>query len=122
MKPRYLQVILSILIILSGSSMAIAQISDNLSGGWYFDAPDAPEGSTSGVATFKADTVILVFDGHMKFPSDWVKAGNDSITFQVSFESDRVKFSLRISDDQTLDGKAVWENGETPIIFRRKKL
>lgn len=120
MKTR--QVVLSVLIILSFSFLTNAQISDNLSGSWHFDAPDAPEGSTSGDATFKADTVILIFEGHMKFPSDWVKAGNDSITFQVSFESDKVRFSLLIRDDQTLDGKAVWENGETPIIFRRKKI
>lgn len=113
---------LSALFFLLFSFIIDAQISKELSGDWYFDAPEAPEGSTSGTATFKPDTVIMIFDGHIRFPSDWVKAENDSIIYEISFESDRVRFSLKINDEQNLEGKAVWENGQTPIIFRRKKV
>lgn len=122
MKTRSWRITLSLVIFFSISFMTDAQISKNLSGDWYFDAPDAPEGSTSGAATFKVDTVIMIFDGHLRFPSDWVKTDNDSIIYEVSFESDKVRFSLKIMDEQNLEGKAVWENGETPIIFRRKKV
>jgi len=108
--------------LISFSPEITAQISNTLHGDWTFDAPDAPEGSTFGVASLKADTVTMIFEGAMRFPSDWVKASGDSIIYETSFEKDKVRFSLKIIDDQNLGGKAVWENGETPITFKRKKV
>jgi hypothetical protein len=106
---------------LLSSSIIRAQSLKELAGEWQFDAPNAPEGSTFGNVIIKNDTVTMVFEGAQRFPSDWVKVKQDSVIYQTSFESDVVRFSLKVVDDQNMSGKAVWQDGETPITLKRKK-
>ncbi len=121
MRHRYIHLIILGVLILFATDVS-AQISKVLLGDWTFDAPDAPEGSTFGAASLRSDTVTMIFEGALRFPSDWVRATGDSIIYETSFEKDKVRFSLKVIDDQNLSGKAVWENGETLITFKRRKV
>jgi hypothetical protein len=96
-----------------------ALIEDAYTGKWNFEAPEAPEGSTEGAIEIKADRVIMKFDNVMEYTSDWIKFRNDSIIFQTAFDAAIVVFSVRIVDKHNLNGKAVWEGGETPFIVTK---
>lgn len=109
-------------IFFSASFIMNAQISQNLLGEWTFDAPEAPEGATFGTAILKADTVIMAFEGGLQFPSDWVKAQNDSITYETTFDDVKVRFALKVVDEQSMSGNAIAPEGLIPITFRRKKV
>jgi len=67
----------------------------------------------------KQDSAIMTFDGYEKFPSSWVKVKNDSIIYEVDFGDTNVVFSLKVIDDNTMSGKAVWDEGETPILLTK---
>jgi hypothetical protein len=95
-------------------------ISEEYTGDWEFSAPDAPEGSTEGNVIIKTDGVIMTFDDLMAFPSSWVKVSNDSIIYQMDFDLATVLFSLKVIDKDNMSGKAVWKEGETVVVLRKK--
>jgi hypothetical protein len=95
-------------------------IAEIYTGDWEFSAPDAPEGSTEGNVTIKTDGVIMTFDDLMAFPSSWVKVRNDSIIYQMDFDLATVLFSLKVVDKDNMTGKAVWKEGETAVVLRKK--
>lgn len=118
MKKSVLYLVVTGLLVLV-SLLTFAQIQKTYTGDWKFEAPNAPEGSTFGIVTFKPDSAIITFDGHEKFPSGWVKAKNDSIFFEVDFGDTVVVFSLKVNDDNTMSGKAAWDEEETPILLTK---
>jgi hypothetical protein len=118
MKKRMLYLVVTGFLVLV-SLITFAQIQKTYTGDWKFEAPDSPEGSTFGIVTLKQDSAIMTFDGYEKFPSSWVKVKNDSIIYEVDFGDTEVVFSLKIIDDYTMSGKAVWDEGETPILLTK---
>lgn len=122
MKTKAYHIIATILLFLTITYLSSAQISKELLGDWRFEAPNAPEGSTNGLVTISTDTVTMAFEGGLQFPSDWVKIKGDSIIYETTFDEDKVRFSLKVIDDQNLEGKAVWDEGETPVYYRRQKI
>ncbi|HEX2970460.1 MAG TPA: hypothetical protein VHO46_15290 [Bacteroidales bacterium] len=121
MKTKLIHLFLTGFLFLSVSIISNSQVIGDLLGEWSFDAPQAPEGATFGQAIIKADTVIMRFEGGLQFPSDWVKSDKDSIVYETTFDEVKVKFALKIIDEQTLAGKAIHSDGDVPITFRRKK-
>ncbi|HLP71735.1 MAG TPA: hypothetical protein VK155_02460 [Bacteroidales bacterium] len=97
-----------------------AMIKENYTGDWKFEAPDAPPGSTSGSLVMKPDAIIMSFDDIEEYPSSWIQVRNDSIIYQVKFDQATVVFSLKIIDKENMSGKAVWEDGETDVILRKR--
>jgi hypothetical protein len=119
MKSRIKQLILTGAFLFS-LTLLNAQIKDTYTGDWKFEAPNAPEGSQKGSIVIKTDAVIMSFDEFMQFPSQWVKVVNDSILYEVAFDDTTVHFALKATDSNNMIGKAVWDDGETPIILTKK--
>jgi hypothetical protein len=121
MKVRILQSLLIISVFLLESLSANAQIKKTCIGNWSFNAPDAPDGYTYGMIEIKKDSVNTSFtDMSFKFKSVWVKAKNDSITYKTIVDGVDVLFSLKIENETNINGNAVWYDGETQMILRRK--
>jgi hypothetical protein len=97
-----------------------SQIKEIYTGDWKFEAPNAPEGSQKGNVVIKTDAVVMSFDEFMQFPSEWLKVRNDSIIYEVAFDDTTVRFSLKVNDTNKMTGKAVWDDGETPVILTKK--
>jgi hypothetical protein len=68
----------------------------------------------------KPDAIIMSFDDIEEYPSSWIQVRNDSIIYQVKFDQATVVFSLKIIDKENMSGKAVWEDGETDVILRKR--
>lgn len=97
-----------------------AMIKENYTGDWNFEAPNAPPGSTNGSVVMKPDAIIMSFDDIEEYPSSWIQVKNDSIIYQVKFDQATVVFSLKIIDKDNMSGKAVWEDGETAVILKKR--
>jgi hypothetical protein len=97
-----------------------ALINEIYTGDWKFEAPNAPEGSQKGNVVIKTNAVVMSFDEFMQFPSEWLKVRNDSIIYEVAFDDTTVRFSLKVTDANKMTGKAVWDDGETPVILTKK--
>lgn len=98
----------------------VNMIKENFTGDWNFEAPQAPPGSTKGSLQMKTDAIVMSFDDLQEYPSTWLRVRNDSIIYQVQFDQATVVFSLKIIDKDNMSGKAVWEDGETPVILRKR--
>lgn len=105
---------------MSFALMNAQQIQDTYTGDWKFEAPGAPEGSQKGDVAIKADAIVMTFDSILQFPSEWIKTPKDSLIYEVAFDDTTVRFSLKIKDANNMTGKAVWDDGETPIFLTRK--
>lgn len=91
-------------------------------GTYSFEAPTAPEVYTWGVIEFKKDTVLMKFTGSdFKIPSNWVKSKGDSIYYESDIDGTIVLFSLKVVDKENINGNAVWSDGQTVMILKRKK-
>lgn len=93
-------------------------------GTWKFDAPYAPEGYTSGKIvvgfTEQKHTTTMSFTGSdYKLPGENVKAVNDSVFFSVYLEGQDIKVLLKIENDTTMSGKAVYSEGEVPLVLTK---
>jgi hypothetical protein len=98
------------------------QAKDNPAGTWKFEAPYAPEGYSSGTIVVsiveQKHTTIMSFTGNnFKFPGENVKADKDSVLFSVFIEGQDVKVMLKIENDSTMSGKAVYSEGEVPLTL-----
>ena len=108
-------------LLLFGSLSAEAQIKLTYLGNWSFSAPTAPEGYTFGIIEIRKDSVTTFFtELNYKVPSLWVKAENDSITYKAFVDDTDVLFSLRIENQTSIKGNAVWADGQTQMILKKK--
>ena len=122
MKSKILQLFLIMSVFLIGSLSTNAQIKTAYLGNWSFNAPSAPEGYTYGIVEIKKDSVNTFFmESKFKFPSFWIKVKNDSITYKVMVDGTDVLFSLKIENEANIKGNAVWSDGETQMILKKKK-
>ncbi|NTU95388.1 MAG: hypothetical protein HGA52_04985 [Bacteroidales bacterium] len=122
MKSRFLNFLIIIFILMTGSFSANAQIKKACIGKWSFDAPGAPDGYTYGLIEISKDSVKTSFTtSNFKFPSIWVKAKNDSVTYKASIDGTDVIFSLKLENETSIKGNAVWYEGETLMILRKKE-
>lgn len=93
-------------------------------GTWKFEAPYAPEGYNSGAIVVgmadKKNTATMSFTGSdYKIEGEKVNSANDSITFSVYVEGQDVKVFLKIENDTTMSGKAVYSEGEIPLTLTK---
>jgi hypothetical protein len=113
---------LIISVFLIGSLSTNAQIKPAYFGNWSFDAPSAPDGYTYGIIEIKKDSINTSFTQlNYEVPSTWIKAKNDSITYKAIVEGTDVLFSLKIENETNIKGNAVWSDGETQMILKKKK-
>ena len=121
MKSKILQLLLIISVSLIGSLSTTAQVKAAYLGNWSFVAPTAPEGYTYGIIEIKKDSLNTSFtELKYKVPSIWVKVKNDSITFKAIVDDTDVLFSLKIENTTNIKGNAVWDDGETQMILKKK--
>ena len=93
-------------------------------GSWKFEAPYAPEGYTSGtIAVGLADkkySTSMVFTGsESKLQGEKVKVAKDSVLFSIYLEGQDVKVMLKIENETTMSGKAVYTEGEVPLTLTK---
>jgi len=121
MKNKVLLLLLIMPLLLFGSLSAKAQIKTTYLGSWSFSAPTAPEGYTYGTIEIKKDSVTTFFTGlNYKVPSIWVKVKNDSVTYKSLVDDAEVLFSLKIENQTSIKGDAVWSDGQTQMILKKK--
>jgi len=122
MKKIYIQAILLAAILIIGSFNANAQIKQQCLGKWTFETPSAPEGYTMGIIDLKKDSVIMEFTGNPShYPSTWIKVRNDSLIYESDINGTLVRFSLKIIDNKTVSGEAVWSEGQTAMNLKKKE-
>lgn len=100
------------------------QVKNNPVGTWKFEAPYAPEGYTSGTIvvglTEKKPTANMSFTGSdNKLPGDNVKFMNDSVFFSIYLQGQDVKVFLKMENESTMSGKAVYTEGEVPLTLTK---
>ena len=121
MKNKVLMLSFIMLLLHLGSLSAEAQIKPTYLGNWSFSAPTAPEGYTYGIIEIRKDSVTTFFtELNYKVPSLWVKAKNDSITYKAFVDDTDVLFSLKIENQTSIKGDAVWSDGQTQMILKKK--
>jgi hypothetical protein len=101
-----------------------SQVKNNPAGIWKFEAPFAPEGYTSGTIvvglTGQERTTTMSFAGsETKLPGENVKALNDSILFSIYVDGEDVKVMLKIENETKMSGKAVYSEGEVPLMLTK---
>jgi hypothetical protein len=116
----FLLLFLSISVISAQDSKA----SKNPVGKWKFEAPYAPEGYTSGTidiafAENKYSTSISFAGSDYKIPGDKTKVEKENVTFVVMVEGSEVAVSLTAENDIKMTGKAVYSEGEIPLILTK---
>jgi hypothetical protein len=122
MKNKILQLLLIISVSFIGSLSTNAQVKVAYLGNWSFIAPTAPDGYTFGIIEIKKDSVNTSFtELKYKVPSIWIKVENDSITYKAIVDDTDVLFSLKIENEANIKGNAVWSDGETQMILKKKK-
>jgi hypothetical protein len=121
MKSKILRLLLIISVSLIGSLSTTAQVKAVYIGNWSFVAPTAPEGYTYGIIEIKKDSINTSFiESKYKFPSIWINVKNDSITYKAIIDDTDVLFSLKIENETNIKGNAVWNDGETQMILKKK--
>lgn len=116
--------IVAILFIVFSISYLSGQSKINPVGTWKFAAPYAPEGYSSGIITIgsadKKDTATMSFTGNeYKLPGENVKSVNDSVRFSIYLEGQDIKVLLKVENDTSMSGKAVYSEGEVPLTLTR---
>lgn len=93
-------------------------------GTWKFEASYAPEGYQSG--TIKVDfadqkhTAEMTFTGsEYALKGENVKASNDSVNFSIYLEGQDIRVFLKKESDTAMSGKAVYSEGEVPLILKK---
>ncbi|HLN22334.1 MAG TPA: hypothetical protein VK213_14690 [Bacteroidales bacterium] len=119
MKNKVGYIYLSAIVMLTLFSFMPPQIDKDYQGRWSFKAPEAPEGSTNGNIEITPSTVIMTFDNVVGFKSNWAKMKSDSIIYETSFDLATVVFMLKVVDDEHIEGKAVWKDGESPVFLTK---
>jgi len=122
------KIFLSLFIISVLAISAVAQQSNKSGikslGTWKFDAPEAPEGYTSGTIIVgveeKKPTASISFTGNeYKIPGENVKAGSDSVNFTIYLQGQDIKIQLKVDDEKKMSGKAVYSEGEVALSLTK---
>jgi hypothetical protein len=122
MKRKIVQLLLIVSVSLIVSLSTTAQVKVAYLGNWSFVAPTAPEGYTYGIIEIKKDSINTSFtESKYRFPSIWIKVKNDSITYKAIVDGTDVLFSFKIENETNIKGNAVWDDGETQMILKKKK-
>ena len=116
--------ILSISSLLVFSQRMTGSRKTDPSGVWEFDAQYAPEGFTSGKVVVKnredSCVVTMTFTGNdYPFEGERVKYWNDSLIFYMDIQGEYVKINLKVEDQATITGTAVYSEGVVPLSFKR---
>jgi len=121
MKIKVLRLVVIMACLLIGSFSISAQVKVVSHGIWSFNAPTAPDGYTYGIIEIKKDSVNTSFtESKYKFPSIWIKVKNDSIIYNAIIDDTDVLFSLKVENETSIKGNAVWDDGETQMILKKK--
>ena len=93
-------------------------------GKWKFEAATAPEGYTSGTMVFslaenKYTAGIIFTNFEYKFPGEKVKVEGDSVSFFVSIEGQLIDISLKMENASKMTGKAVYTEGNIPLVLTK---
>jgi hypothetical protein len=97
---------------------------NNPVGTWKFEAPYAPEGYNAGTIvvglTEQKHTATMSFAGtEYKLEGEKVQSVNDSILFSVYLQGQDIKVMLKVENATKMSGKAVYSEGEVPIILNK---
>ena len=93
-------------------------------GKWTFDAPYAPYGYTTGAVDIGFEdqhySVKMSFtEIGYSFTGENITVKNDSIFFDVWIEGNSVSNTLKIEDDTTITGMAVYSEGTVPYTMKK---
>ena len=99
-------------------------VKNNPVGIWKFEAAYAPEGYTSGtivvsLAEQKYSTTMSFTGSEYVLPGEKVKELNDSVLFSIYLEGQDIKVKLKMVNDTNMTGKAVYSEGEVPLILTK---
>jgi len=116
-----------ILLVTLFSSVLSAQsvkIKKDPVGKWTFDAPYAPYGYTTGAVDIGFEdqeySVKMSFtEIGYSFEGENITVRNDSIFFDVWIEGNSVSNTLKIEDDTTITGIAVYFEGTVPYTMKK---
>ncbi len=112
-------IIVSILLITS--LQVNSQVKKSYVGKWDFEAPTAPQGYNYGIIEIKNDSAHMVFSGSTyRFPSVWTRFTKDSVNYKTIIDGTDVLFSLKVENDSNIGGTAVWSDGETRMVLKKK--
>jgi hypothetical protein len=124
MKKNFIVLVVITLFIVSASAQSSNTPKNNPAGTWKFEAPYAPEGYTTGtiVITFvdqKTATTMSFTGSEYKLPGEKVKTPGDSVLFSIYLEGQDIKVLLKLESETKMTGKAVYSEGEVPLILTR---
>jgi hypothetical protein len=127
MKKTLISLILLSVLIIGASSQQVKVQKNEPAGIWKFEAPSAPQEYSSGTLEVGfADKILsatMMFIGFgYKFPGESVKILNDSIHFSVNIQGQEINISLKIHDPVKMTGKAVYSEGEVPLILTKQNI
>ncbi len=94
-------------------------------GQWKFDAPYAPEGYTSGTIDFCLEEVkytasISLTNLDYNLTGEKVRIQNDSLYFFIWIDTDSVSVNLKMNDNSTMTGNAVFSEGVIPLTLTKE--
>ena len=115
-----------IMIGLSSVNGQKAKVTYEPKGKWHFEAPDAPEGFTSGTmevsAAEKKLTAVMTFTGNeSKIPLENVKFENDKLKCSLAIEGESISITLKFDEADKMSGTAAFSEGEFPGTMTREK-
>lgn len=105
MKNIYFGLLSVILILITGSFTATAQIRNHYLGEWNFRCPEASDGFDNGIIRITDDSVYTEYPGlRYIFSSNWIKLTNDTLCFNVGMEGQSVACKIKFENENILSG------------------
>lgn len=113
---------LSVISLLNAVSQQVRK--NDPSGAWKFEAPYAPEGFNTGTITVgqkeKLYTASISFSGSdYNIQGEKVKFEKDTLKFDIYIEGEVVSIIMKMTDNSSMNGKALYSAGEIPIASSR---
>jgi len=118
MKNIYFRFFCLLLILITGSLTAIAQIKNNSLGEWNFTCPDASEGFDNGIIRITSDSVYTEYPGlRYTSSSNWIRLTNDTLCFNVGMDGQSMACKIKFEDENILSGYLVTNQSSFLIIL-----
>lgn len=118
MKTKVFLLCIAMLSGLAANHSCCAQTGSELTGTWRCQAPSAPAGYTSSIMEITCDSVTVTFTGDDNpYAATILKFDSDSLIFIINGLDAKCVF--RAEDSKSMSGKAVWPEGESPLILTR---